>query len=59
MRGGHAVEMESPRGLRWRKEGKDSDRFATEIAPVSGSKVQFLDRQDSGAGDAGEAESGV
>ena len=51
--------MESPRGLRWRKEGKDSDRFATEIAPVSGSKVQFLDRQDSGAGDAGEAESGV
>ena len=29
---------------RWRKDGEDSDRFATEILLVPGSRVQFLER---------------
>ena len=29
---------------RWRKDGEDSDRFSTEILPVPGGRVQFLDR---------------
>ena len=29
---------------RWKKDGKDSDRFSTEILLVPGGRVQFLDR---------------
>ena len=29
---------------RWRKDGEDSDRFATEILLVPGSRVQFLEK---------------
>ena len=29
---------------RWRKDGEDSDRFATEILLAPGSRVQFLDK---------------
>lgn len=29
---------------RWRKDGEDSDRFATEIIIVPGNRVQFYDR---------------
>ena len=29
---------------RWRKDGEDSDRFATEILLVPGGRVQFLDK---------------
>ena len=29
---------------KWRKEGEDSDRFATEILLVPGGRVQFLDK---------------
>ena len=29
---------------RWRKDGENSDRFATEILLVPGSRVQFLER---------------
>ena len=29
---------------RWRKDGEDSDRFATEILLVPGGRIQFLDR---------------
>lgn len=29
---------------RWRKDGEDSDRFATEILLVPGARIQFLDK---------------
>ena len=29
---------------RWRKDGEDSDRYATEILLVPGSRIQFLER---------------
>ena len=50
---------------KWRKEGEDSDRFATEILLVPGGRVQFLDKPNGNgasaqpdpdaAGDTGEA----
>ncbi|MYH36923.1 MAG: single-stranded DNA-binding protein [Rhodospirillaceae bacterium] len=33
---------------KWRKEGEDSDRFATEILLVPGGRVQFLDKPANG-----------
>ncbi len=33
---------------RWRKDGEDSDRFATEILLVPGSRVQFLEKANGG-----------
>ena len=35
---------------RWRKDGEDSDRFATEILLVPGGRVQFLDKPANGNG---------
>ena len=34
----------------WRKEGEDSDRFATEILLVPGGRVQFLDKPNGNGG---------
>ena len=33
----------------WRKDGEDSDRFATEILLVPGGRVQFLDKPANGS----------
>ncbi|MDE0702949.1 MAG: single-stranded DNA-binding protein [Rhodospirillaceae bacterium] len=33
---------------KWRKDGEDSDRFATEILLVPGGRVQFLDKPANG-----------
>ena len=35
---------------RWRKDGEDSDRFATEILLVPGGRVQFLDKPNGDGG---------
>ena len=36
---------------RWKRDGEDSDRFATEILLVPGGRVQFLDKPNgNGAG---------
>ena len=35
---------------KWRKEGEDSDRFATEILLVPGGRVQFLDKPNGNGG---------
>ena len=39
---------------RWRKDGEDSDRFATEILLVPGSRVQFLERANGNGAQAAE-----
>ena len=39
----------------WRKDGEDSDRFATEILLVPGGRVQFLDKPAGANGNAARA----
>ena len=42
---------------RWRKDGEESDRFATEILLAPGGRVQFLDKPNGSNGsDAPQAE---
>ena len=40
---------------RWKKDGEDSDRFATEILIVPGHKVQFLDKPAGANGNGAQA----
>ena len=42
------------RSRKWRKEGEDSDRTATEIFLVPSSRVQFLDKIDDRPAESGE-----
>ena len=44
---------------RWRKDGEDSDRFATEILLVPGSRVQFLERANGNGAQAAEPVGGA
>ena len=44
---------------RWRKDGEDSDRFATEILLVPGSRVQFLERANGNGAQAAEPDGGA
>ena len=44
---------------RWRKDGEDSDRFATEILLVPGSRVQFLERANGNGAQAAEPAGGA
>ena len=39
---------------RWRKDGENSDRYATEILLVPGSRIQFLERAPASAAPAAE-----
>ena len=38
---------------KWRKDGEDSDRFSTEILLVPGGRIQFLEKPDRQAAQAG------
>ena len=40
---------------RWRKDGEESDRFATEIRLAPGGRVQFLDKPNGANGSDGDA----
>ena len=44
---------------RWRRDGEDSDRFATEILLVPGSRIQFLDRANGNGAPIADAEAPV
>ena len=37
---------------RWKRDGEDSDRFSTEILPVPGGRVEFLDKPNGANGNA-------
>ncbi|MCZ0952115.1 MAG: single-stranded DNA-binding protein [Rhodospirillaceae bacterium] len=43
---------------RWRKDGEESDRFATEIRLAPGGRVQFLDKPNGANGSAGNGSNG-
>ena len=40
---------------RWKKDGEETERSATEILLVPGSRVQFLERRNGGSNPAGDA----
>ena len=41
---------------RWRKDGEDSDRFATEVLLAPGGRIQFLERPNGAGAPDGEVE---
>ena len=43
---------------RWRKDGEDSDRFATEILLVPGGRLQFLDKPNGANGNGAQMQAG-
>ena len=43
---------------RWRKDGEDSDRFATEILLVPGGRIQFLDKPVGASGSGAQTQPG-
>ena len=43
---------------RWRKDGEDSDRFATEILLVPGGRIQFLDKPNGANGSGAQMQAG-
>ena len=43
---------------RWRKDGEDSDRFATEILLVPGGRIQFLDKPNGANGNGAQMQPG-